>query len=99
MPALATHLPGRRRRPMRGLGVVDAALIVVGSVLGSGIFLVSGVVAADVQSPAAFFGVWMVGGFLALAGALNNGELGALFPRGGGEYVYLREAYGPPLGF
>ena len=83
----------------RGLGVVDASLMVVGSILGAGIFLVSGVVAASVHSPLGFFGVWIVGGFIALAGALCNGELGALYPFGGGEYVYLREAYGPSLGF
>lgn len=81
------------------LGVVDASLIVVGSIVGAGIFLVSGVVAAHVRSPAAFFAVWIVGGLVALAGALSNGELGALYPRGGGEYVYLREAYGPAFGF
>ena len=88
-----------RPEPKRGLGVIDASLIVVGSILGAGIFLVSGVVAARTRSPAAFFGVWLIGGLVALSGALSNGELGALFPRGGGEYVYLREAYGPPLGF
>jgi APA family basic amino acid/polyamine antiporter len=82
-----------------GLGVVDAALIVVGSIVGAGIFLVSGVVASMVRSPAAFLGIWVLGGAVALAGALSNGELGGLFPRSGGEYVYLREAYGPALGF
>jgi amino acid transporter len=82
--------------PRRGLGVMDASLLVVGSILGAGIFFVSESVAANVRSPAAFFGVWLVGGLVALAGALCNGELGAVFPRGGGEYVYLREAYGPP---
>jgi APA family basic amino acid/polyamine antiporter len=56
-------------------------------------------VAEHVASPAAFLGVWLVGGVVALAGALSNGELGGLFPRSGGEYVYLREAYGPVVGF
>ncbi|HSQ62683.1 MAG TPA: amino acid permease [Polyangiaceae bacterium] len=83
----------------RGLGVADASLMVVGSILGAGIFLVSGFVAENVRSPAGFFGVWIAGGLVALAGALCNGELGALFPVGGGEYVYLREAYGAPVGF
>src|ERR1035441_7807088 len=83
----------------RGLGVVDASLIVVGSIVGAGIFLVSADVASLVRSPAAFMGVWLLGGVVALAGALSNGELGGLFPRSGGEYVYLREAYGPSLGF
>jgi APA family basic amino acid/polyamine antiporter len=82
-----------------GLGVVDASLIVVGSIVGAGIFLLSGAVASLVHSPAAFLGTWALGGGVALAGALSNGELGGLFPRSGGEYVYLREAYGPSLGF
>src|SRR5512135_1657415 len=83
----------------RKLGVLDGALIVVGSMLGGGIFFVSGVVAEHVNTAFAFLGVWIVGGLIALAGCLCSGELGSLFPRGGGEYVYLREAYGPPLGF
>jgi len=83
----------------RGLGVVDASLIVVGSIVGAGIFLVSPFVAQDVRSPAAFLGTWLIGGAVALAGALSNGELGGLFPQSGGEYVYLREAYGPAFGF
>lgn len=82
-----------------GLGVGDASLIVVGSIVGAGIFLVSPSVAREVRSPVAFLAVWLLGGLVALAGALSNGELGGLFPRSGGEYVYLREAYGPGLGF
>ncbi len=82
-----------------GLGVFDAALIVVGSIVGSGIFFLSGPVARDAPSEAAFLGAWVLGGAVALAGALSNGELGGMFPRSGGEYVYLREAYGPPVGF
>src|SRR3984957_17300941 len=83
----------------RSLGIADASLIVVGSIVGAGIFLVSSDVAAMVRSPAAFLAVWLIGGAAALSGALSNGELGGLFPRSGGEYVYLREAYGPSLGF
>jgi APA family basic amino acid/polyamine antiporter len=83
----------------RGLGVVDASLIVVGCIVGAGIFLVSPAVASQVRSPAAFLATWLLGGMVALSGALSNGELGGLFPRSGGEYVYLREAYGPGLGF
>ena len=81
------------------LGVADSALLVVGSIVGAGIFFVSPSVAQAVKSPAAFLGAWLLGGAVALAGALTNGELGGLFPRSGGEYVYLREAYGPALGF
>jgi APA family basic amino acid/polyamine antiporter len=83
----------------RGLGVLDASLIVVGSIVGAGIFLVSPYVAQHVGSPAGFLGAWLIGGGVAMAGALSNGELGGLFPHSGGEYVYLREAYGPAFGF
>jgi APA family basic amino acid/polyamine antiporter len=61
--------------------------------------LVSGEVARDLHSPIAFLSVWVLGGAVALAGALSNGELGGLYPRSGGEYIYLREAYGPAFGF
>jgi APA family basic amino acid/polyamine antiporter len=85
--------------PQGVLGVADTALIVVGSIVGAGIFLVSAFVAQDVRSPAAFLAVWLIGGVVALSGALSNGELGGLFPRSGGEYVYLRESLGPAFGF
>ncbi len=88
-----------RHEPLKILGVFDASMLVVGSVVGAGIFLVGGFVAASVESPAGFLGAWLLGGLFALAGALCNGELGVLFPRGGGEYVYLSEAFGPALGF
>jgi APA family basic amino acid/polyamine antiporter len=82
-----------------GLGVVDASLLVVGSMVGAGIFLMGPYVAQSAGSPAAFVGTWVLGGAVALSGALSNGELGGMFPRSGGEYLYLREAYGPCLGF
>ena len=69
------------------------------NVIGSGIFIVPAVVAQLAPSPAAMLGVWLVGGALALAGALAYAELAALRPQAGGEYVYLKEAYGPLLGF
>src|SRR5258708_37059096 len=83
----------------RRLGGVDASLIGIGSIVGAGIFLVSPSVAREVRSPAAFLATWLLGGAVALSGALSNGELGGLFPRSGGEYVYLSEAYGPAFGF
>jgi len=86
---------GMRRR----MGPFDAAMLVVGSMVGVGIFIVPGIVADHVSSSSAFLGVWIASGVVALCGALANGELGAAFPRGGGEYVYLREAYGPFVGF
>lgn len=96
---MTTSAAGAQATPLRVLGVLDASFLVVGSIVGGGIFLVSGEVARGVTSPAGFVAVWIVGGLVALAGALCNGELGAMFPRGGGEYVYLREAYGPSFAF
>jgi APA family basic amino acid/polyamine antiporter len=92
-------MPDKPPAPLRVLGVFDASMLVVGCVIGAGIFLVGGFVAESVQSPGGFLGVWLLGGLFALSGALCNGELGAMFPRGGGEYVYLREAFGPAWGF
>jgi APA family basic amino acid/polyamine antiporter len=68
-------------------------------VIGSGIFLTPGAIASDLPHPGAILLVWLVGGLLSLAGALANAELGAMFPRAGGDYVYLREAFHPAAGF
>lgn len=83
----------------RELGLWGAASIVVGTVIGSGIFLVPKTMILEVGSPLAVFGVWIFGGLLTLAGALSYAELAAALPEAGGDYVYLREAYGPFLGF
>jgi basic amino acid/polyamine antiporter, APA family len=91
--------PEKPSTPLRVLGVFDATMLVIGSVIGAGIFLVGGFVAESVGSPGGYLGVWLLGGLFALSGALCNGELGAMFPRGGGEYVYLRAAFGPAFGF
>jgi basic amino acid/polyamine antiporter, APA family len=87
--------PGLRR----DLGVWSAAAIVVGTVIGSGIFLVPSKMIRDVGSPGMLFAVWIFGGVLSLFGALSYAELAAAMPEAGGEYVYLREAYGPIWGF
>jgi APA family basic amino acid/polyamine antiporter len=68
-------------------------------VIGSGIFLTPGAIASHLPHPGAILLVWLVGGLLSLAGALANAELGAMFPRAGGDYVYLREAFHPAAGF
>src|ERR1700722_18154555 len=83
----------------RELGVWSAAAIVVGTVIGSGIFLVPSSMARNVGSPLKIFGVWIAGGLLSLFGALSYAELAAALPEAGGEYVYLREAYGPLWAF
>ena len=83
----------------RVLGPWSAAAIVVGTIIGSGIFLVPKAMIAQVGSVEMVFAVWIVGGLLSLFGALSYAELGAAMPEAGGEYVYLREAYGPLWGF
>src|SRR6478672_7969139 len=83
----------------RVLGLRDATMLVVSSVIGVGIFFTPGGVAHLLPRASWFFAAWIAGGFLALAGALANAELGAMFPRAGGNYVYLRAAYHPMAGF
>jgi basic amino acid/polyamine antiporter, APA family len=83
----------------RDLGTWPAMSIVVGTVIGSGIFLVPRTMISRVGSVEAVFAVWVVGGLLSLAGALSYAELAAAIPEAGGEYAYLREAYGPMWGF
>lgn len=83
----------------RSLGLLDATMIVVGSMVGSGIFIVSADIARLVQSPGLLLVVWLVTGFMTVVGALCYGELAAAMPAAGGQYVYLREAFGPLWGF
>lgn len=83
----------------RRLGAWDGVSITVGSVIGTGIFLVSGDIARSVQHGGLLLLVWLAGGLLSLAGALSYAELGAMYPRAGGIYHFLKEAYGPLVGF
>jgi len=80
---------------LRGLGLLDSTLLVMGIIIGSGIFLTTGIMAEALPSPTLLMAAWAVGGLLTLAGALSFAELGAAMPEAGGQYVYLREAYGP----
>jgi basic amino acid/polyamine antiporter, APA family len=81
------------------LGLTSATMLVMGSMIGSGIFIVSAEIAREVDSPALLIGAWLVTGFLTVVGALSYGELAAMMPRAGGQYVFLREALGPLWGF
>ena len=83
----------------RSIGVFTATCVVVANVIGVGIFTTPGFLARDMGSPLALLGIWVLGAILAFAGALSYSELGAAFPEAGGEYVYLREAYGPVWGY
>jgi APA family basic amino acid/polyamine antiporter len=98
MNATAT-VPVEHHTFERRLGPLDGAAIVVSNVIGGGIFFVPVIVAALVPSAAAMLGVWMLGGLLAFAGAMAYAELASLRPHAGGEYVYLRDAYGPTAAF
>jgi basic amino acid/polyamine antiporter, APA family len=83
----------------RGLGLFDATMVVVGSMIGSGIFIVSADMAQRIGSPGWLLIGWLLTGVLTVAAALSYGELAALMPRAGGQYVYLREAFSPLWGF
>jgi APA family basic amino acid/polyamine antiporter len=84
---------------VKGIGLTSATTLVMGSMIGSGIFIVSADISRLTDSPALLIGAWLVTGFLTIVGALSYGELAAMMPRAGGQYVYLREAFGPMWGF
>ncbi|MGH6635190.1 MAG: APC family permease [Gammaproteobacteria bacterium] len=84
---------------IRGLGLLDATMLVAGSMIGSGIFIVSADIARQVGSPGWLLMVWVIAGALTLIAALSYGELAGMMPRAGGQYVYLREALGPMWAF
>ena len=82
-----------------GLGLLDSTMIVIGSMIGSGIFIVSADIARTVGSPGMLLVVWLITGLITVTGALSYGELAGMMPHAGGQYVYLREAYNPLVGF
>src|ERR671919_627662 len=81
------------------LGLWDATMIVAGSMIGSGIFIVSADMLKDVGGAGWLIFAWLLTGFMTLTAALSYGELSAMFPKAGGQYVYLKEAYNPFIGF
>src|SRR5487761_204513 len=81
------------------LGLFDATMIVMGGIIGSGIFINPYVVARQLHTAALILGAWVIGGTIALAGAFIDSELAARMPKVGGQYAYLREAYHPALAF
>ncbi len=83
----------------RELGVLDSTMIVIGSMIGSGIFIVSADIARTVGSPGYLLLVWLITGVVTITAALSYGELAGMMPHAGGQYVYLREAYSPFVGF
>src|SRR5579872_4135651 len=83
----------------RALGLLDSMAVVVGIVIGAGIFLAPRLVAKALPSPPMILAVWIFSGVLCFFGALAYAEMGAMMPQTGGHYVYVREAYGPLAGF
>src|SRR6476661_6302274 len=83
----------------RSLGLLDATMIVAGSMIGSGIFIVSADITRNVGSAGWLIAVWLITGFMTITAALSYGELSGMFPKAGGQYVYLKEAYNPLVGF
>ena len=99
------EMPGQKGNPKpqlqlrRQLGLFDSTMVMVGIIIGSGIFVTTGIMAKSIPSTGLLLLAWTVGGLLTLAGALTYAELGAALPEAGGQYVYLREAYGPMVAF
>ena len=94
-----TSAPVAEQKFVRGLGLLDSTMLVAGSMIGSGIFIVSSIIARQVGSPGWLLIVWIVTGLLTVMAALSYGELAAMMPKAGGQYVYLREAFSPLWGF
>src|SRR5271163_3182731 len=84
---------------VRAIGLFDGTMIVVGSMIGSGIFIVAADISRQTGSPAGLLLTWVLTGLLTVSAALSYGELAAMFPHAGGQYIYLREAYSPLWGF
>lgn len=97
--APGTEAPGKSPTLERKLGLLDAVMIVVGSMIGSGIFIVSAESSRLVGAPGWLLAAWALAGLLTITGALSCAELAAMMPRAGGQYVFLRAAYGPLVGF
>jgi len=91
--------PPRTSHLVRGLGLTDTTALVVGTVIGTGVFIKSAIMAQDAGSPLLVLAAWVAAGLLSLAGALTYAELAAMLPQAGGEYVFLRRAYGDLTAF
>jgi APA family basic amino acid/polyamine antiporter len=93
--------PTKQESPqlLRKMNLLDSTFLVIGAIIGSGIFMTTGFIAEYLPSPFMILIIWLLGGFFAMSGALAFAELGAMFPQAGGQYIYLREAYGSWAGF
>src|ERR1700733_9789734 len=101
----SASLPGEKQSAsvppqfVQGMGLFSATAIVMGSMIGSGFFIVSADMSRGLGSPALLIAAWLVTAVMTIIGALSYGELAAMMPKAGGQYVYLREALGPLWGF
>jgi APA family basic amino acid/polyamine antiporter len=99
VPVTEANAPAETPRMTQSLGLFSATALVVGSMIGSGIYIVGADIARGVNSPALFLGAWVVTAIMTTIGALSYGELAAMMPKAGGQYVYLCESLGPMWGF
>src|SRR5437016_550823 len=99
MPSVQNQSRPAEAKFVQGLGLLDATMLVAGSMIGSGVFIVSADIGRQVGSTGWLLLVWVVTGALTIGAALSYGELAAMMPKAGGQYVYLREAYSPLWGF
>ena len=98
-PASQNELPGEKASLVRGLSLLDAVLLLVSGIIGSSIFLTARDIAVPLPNPFWFFLVWILGGAISLCACAAFAELGSMFPDSGGQYIYLREAYGDLVAF
>src|SRR5258705_8909005 len=96
---MATPIQAQRVEFVRAISRLDATALVVGSMIGSGIFIVSAEILRQVNSPGLMLLVWVLSGVVTLLGAVTYGELAAMYPKAGGNYVYLREGISPLFGY
>lgn len=97
--AATATTPADAATSRKGLNLLDSTMLIMGTMIGSGIFIVSAGIAREVGTPALLLLAWVASGIITVFGALSYGELAGMMPKAGGQYVYLREAYGPLFGF
>ena len=97
--AAATETPAEQPSLVRGLGLLDSVLLLISGIIGSSIFLTAKDIAGPLPNPILFFLVWILGGVISLCACVAFAELGSMFPDSGGQYIYLREAYGDLIAF
>src|SRR5579863_1887545 len=99
IPAVETKSEPQQPTLVRGLSLLDSVLLLASGIIGSSIFLTAKDIASPLPQPILFLGVWVVGGIVSLFGCVAFAELGSMFPDSGGQYIYLREAYGDLVAF